>query len=161
MKDAIGRILGDRGLTVSVAESCTGGLIGNLITDVPGSSLYFSGGVIVYSNRSKVDLLGISAGTIEKYGAVSDQTVREMAKGVKRLFDTHIGLAVTGIAGPDGGSADKPVGTVFIGLAVEKEIFSGRYLFKGTRRQIKEKTAKGALECLGRYLNGDPFIPGL
>jgi nicotinamide-nucleotide amidase len=161
LETEIGGIFRERGLSISVAESCTGGLIGNLITNVPGSSLYFLGGVIVYSNSSKVDLLHVSPGTIEKYGAVSRQTVEEMAGGVKHLFDSSLGLAVTGIAGPDGGTREKPVGTVFIGLAVEKDIFSEGYRFRGSRKQIKEKTAEAALLWVKRYLYGDSFIPGL
>ena len=161
MEDIIGNILYERGLTISVAESCTGGFIGNLITNIPGSSRYFLGGVIAYSNQSKVDLLNVSFETIEKYGAVSDQTVREMAEGVRERFNSHMGLAVTGIAGPGGGSEEKPVGTVFIGLAVKNEAFSGRYSFRGTREQIKQKSAYTSLDCVRRYLNGDPLFPGI
>jgi len=161
MEDVIGNILSDRGLTISVAESCTGGLIGSLITNVPGSSRYFLGGIIAYSNQSKVELLNVSSKTIAEYGAVSDQTVREMAEGVKKLFDSHIGLSVTGIAGPDGGTEEKPVGTVFIGLAGEGNVFAVRYHFHGTRDQVKLETANRALDCVKRYLNGDSFLPGL
>jgi PncC family amidohydrolase len=148
MIDILGNMLIDRALTISTAESCTGGLLGNLITNVPGSSRYFVGGIIAYSNDSKVALLKVSLETITQYGAVSDQTVREMASGVQNLFNSDIGLAVTGIAGPDGGSIEKPVGTVFIGLALEGEIFSDKYFFQGTRAQIKQKTANSALECV-------------
>src|SRR4030042_124420 len=102
MANELAAILIEKGLTISVAESCTGGLIGSLITDVPGSSRYFLGGIIAYSNRSKVEILNVSPKTIAEYGAVSDQTVREMAGGVKKLFNSYLGLAVTGIAGPDG-----------------------------------------------------------
>ncbi len=157
----IGDMLAGKDLTISVAESCTGGLIGNLLTNVPGSSGYFLGGVIVYSNRSKIDLLNVSVGTIREYGAVSDRTVREMAEGAKKLFKSSIGLAVTGIAGPEGGSKEKPVGTVFIGLATEKDLLSEGYLFHGNREQIKYNSATMALDWIRRYLNGDPFIPGL
>ena len=154
-------MLVDRVLTIAVAESCTGGLIGNLLTDVPGSSRYFLGGVIVYSNRSKVDLLGVSPETIGTYGAVSPQTAGEMAQGVKKRFEANIGLSVTGIAGPDGGTGEKPVGTVFIGLAVEKDLFSGGYHFHGDREQVKQQSASMALDWARRYLNGDPFLPGI
>ncbi|MCJ7595609.1 MAG: CinA family nicotinamide mononucleotide deamidase-related protein, partial [Desulfobacterales bacterium] len=101
MEEVVGRMLKERGLSVSVAESCTGGLIGNLLTNVPGSSNYFQGGVTVYCNQSKIDLLGVSSETIERFGAVSEQTAREMAEGVKRGFKTDMGIAVTGIAGPE------------------------------------------------------------
>ncbi len=161
MEDLIGKILSEKGLTISVAESCTGGIIGGLITDVPGSSRYFKGGIISYSDESKVNILNVSSGTITEHGAVSNRTAREMAEGVKHLFNSHIGLAVTGIAGPEGGSKEKPVGTIFIGLAVEDETFTFRYHFHGTRRQIRRKTAERALDCVKRYLYGDPFLPGL
>jgi len=161
MESVVGKMLCDRKLTISVAESCTGGLIGNLLTNVPGSSGYFLGGMIVYSDQSKVDLLNVSQDTIKIYGAVSDQTVREMAEGVKNQVNTDIGLAVTGIAGPDGGSKEKPVGTVYIGLASGNEAFSCRYRFWGTRAQIKQNTSIMALDWVRRYLNDDPFLPGL
>ncbi|MDY7035118.1 MAG: CinA family protein, partial [Thermodesulfobacteriota bacterium] len=145
----------------SIAESCTGGLIGDLLTNIAGSSSYFQGGVIVYSNKSKMDLLRVSHNTIEKYGAVSDETVKEMAEGVKRRMNTDIGLAVTGIAGPDGGSREKPVGTVHIGLAVGNDIFSRKYRFWGTRKQVKLNTSMMSLDWVRRYLNeGSPF-PGI
>jgi nicotinamide-nucleotide amidase len=157
----IGKILTDRGFTISVAESCTGGLIGSMITDVPGSSRYFLGGIIAYSNQSKMEILNVSSRTITEHGAVSNQTVREMAGGIKRLFNSHLGLAVTGIAGPEGGSREKPVGTIFIGLAAEERIFTAGYRLHGTRGEIKQETARTALDYLRRYLNGDTFLPGI
>ena len=161
MEGVVGEMLRKNYLTISVAESCTGGLIGNLLTNVPGSSSYFLGGMVVYSNQSKVDLLNVSQESIQTYGAVSDQTVREMAEGIKKRIKTDIGLAVTGIAGPDGGSEQKPVGTVHIGLAAEGETFSGRYRFWGTRKQVKLNTALMALDWIRRYLDGNTFLPGL
>jgi len=161
MEDVVGRMLIEKKLTLSVAESCTGGFIGNLLTNVPGSSSYFQGGVMVYSNQAKVDLLGVSPKTIETLGAVSDLTAREMAVGVKAKMGTDLGLAVTGIAGPDGGSREKPVGTVHIGLAGEKGVFSHKYRFWGTRVQIKQNTAMMALDWIRRVLNGDPFLSGI
>ncbi len=161
MEEVVGEKLRDKGLTISVAESCTGGLIGNLLTNTPGSSNYFMGGLLVYSNQSKIDLLNISQEAIEKKGAVSDKTVREMTEGVKKRVGTDIGLAVTGIAGPEGGSREKPVGTVHIGLSTDRETFTGKYRFWGTRKQIKKNTAMMALDWVRRYLNGDPFLPGL
>jgi len=161
MEGVVGEMLRVRDLTISVAESCTGGLIGNLLTNVAGSSDYFQGGVMVYSNQSKTNLLNVSPETIKRYGAVSDQTVREMAEGIRKRINTDIGLAVTGIAGPDGGSAEKPVGTVHIGLIAGNEIYSGKYIFWGTREQVKLNTAIMALDWIRRYLNGDSFIPGL
>ena len=160
IEDVLGEMLRERGQSISVAESCTGGLIGNLLTNSPGSSTYFLGGVVVYSNQAKVDLLDVSKKTLEEYGAVSEQTVLEMARGVRKRLHTDIGLSVSGIAGPDGGTKEKPVGTVHIGLAVEKEVFSGKYRFWGTREQIKSNTAMMALDWVRRYLNEDPFLPG-
>ena len=161
MEEVVGEKLRNKGLTISVAESCTGGLIGNLLTNTPGSSNYFMGGLMVYSNQSKIDLLNVSQEAIEKKGAVSDKTVREMTEGVKKRIGTDIGLAVTGIAGPEGGSREKPVGTVYIGLSTDRETFTGKYRFWGTRKQIKKNTAIMALDWVRRYLNGDPFLPGL
>jgi len=161
MEGVVGEILLEKKLTLSVAESCTGGLIGNLLTNVPGSSGYFLGGVIVYSNQAKMDLLGVSSRTLEARGAVSDPAAREMAAGVRRLVKTDLGLAVTGIAGPDGGTDKKPVGTLHIGLAFRNETFSGKYRFWGNREQNKMNSAMMALDWVRRVLHGNPFLPGL
>lgn len=161
MEAVVGELLRRKGLSISVAESCTGGLIGNLLTDVPGSSDYFLGGAVVYSNTAKVELLDVSPATIEAHGAVSDQTVREMSGGVRVKFGSAIGVGVTGIAGPEGGTSEKPVGTVHVGLATEKEMFSRKYRFWGTRKQVKLNTAMMALDWVRRYLNGNPFLPGV
>ena len=161
MEAIVGDLLKERNMTISVAESCTGGLIGHRLTSIPGSSLYFERGIIVYSNRSKVEMLGVNKQTIDSYGAVSDQTVREMAQGIKKTAKTDMGLAVTGIAGPSGGAEDKPVGTVFIGLSVDGKILSGQYRFSGERDKVKLTTSEMALDWVRRYLNGHPFIPGI
>ncbi|MBW1817270.1 MAG: competence/damage-inducible protein A [Deltaproteobacteria bacterium] len=161
MEEIIGQGLAEKDLTLSTAESCTGGLIGHRLTNVPGSSAYYMGGMVVYSNQAKIDLLGVSAETLEAQGAVSDRTVREMAEGVRRRMQTDLGLAVTGIAGPDGATKDKPVGTVHLGLAVESETFSRKYRFWGTREQVKHNTSMMALDWIRRYMNGYPFLPGL
>lgn len=161
MEEVVGLMLKERDLTLSVAESCTGGLIGHKLTSVPGSSGYFEGGVVVYSNQSKVELLGVEVDTLERHGAVSDRTVREMARGVRGYMGTDIGLAVTGIAGPEGGSEEKPVGTVHLGLAAEKGIFSGKYRFWGNRHEVKSNAAMMALDWVRRHLNGDSFLPGI
>jgi PncC family amidohydrolase len=158
IEDAVGALLVEKKLSISVAESCTGGLIGHLLTNVPGSSSYFLGGVTAYTNQAKVDLLEVSSEILEEFGAVSEQTVLQMARGVRRLFNSMIGVAVSGIAGPDGGSREKPVGTVYIGMDAGDESWSERYLFKGSRQQIKLYTAETALEWVRRYLNGDPFV---
>ncbi len=161
MEEVVGRMLLDKDMTISVAESCSGGLIGHRLTNVPGSSAYFQGGVVVYSNQSKADLLHVNPKTLETHGAVSNQTVREMARGVRDLFKTDLGLAVTGIAGPDGGSKEKPVGTVHIGLAAGDEVISDKYRFWGNREEVKLETSIMALDWVRRYLNGNPFLPGI
>ena len=161
MEAIVGDLLKERKMTISVAESCTGGLIGHRLTSIPGSSLYFERGIIVYSNRSKVEMLGVNKQTIDSCGAVSDQAVREMAEGIKKTAKTDMGLAVTGIAGPSGGAEDKPVGTVFIGLSVDGKILSGQYCFSGERDKVKLTTSEMALDWVRRYLNGHPFIPGI
>jgi len=161
MEGVVGGMLLRKKLTLSVAESCTGGLIGNLLTNVPGSSGYFPGGMVVYANQAKIDLLRVPKETIDTHGAVSDPVARAMAAGVKRELKTDLGLSVTGIAGPDGGTAEKPVGTVHIGLASRDEIFSGKYRFWGKREQNKMNSAMMALDWVRRYLHGDPFLPGL
>lgn len=161
MEEVVGRKLIERGETISVAESCSGGLIGHRLTNVPGSSLYFHGGVIVYSNQSKIELLRVNPTTLETFGAVSDQTVREMVRGLRKRFHTNLGIAVTGIAGPDGGTREKPVGTVYIGLAAESGIVSAGYRFIGDRKQIKMETAMMAMDWIRRYLDGNSFLPGI
>jgi len=161
MEDVLGEMLRKRHLTISVAESCTGGLIGHLLTNVPGSSDYFLGGMITYSNKSKEGLLGVSSETLETHGAVSDPTVQEMAKGVRERFHSNIGLSVSGIAGPEGGTAVKPVGTVHIGLATNDKVLSGKYRFQGTREEIKLNAAMMALDWVRRYLHEDPFLSGI
>ena len=161
MESTLSELLINKSLTISVAESCTGGLIGHLITSIPGSSAYFMGGITSYSNQAKCDLLGVSPDTLEQYGAVSDQTAKEMAMGVKERFKSDIGISVTGIAGPDGGSIEKPVGTVFMGFVFENGPLAIKYLFKGSRSEIKQQTAETALENIKRYLNGDSFVSGI
>lgn len=161
MENTLGDLLISKSLTISVAESCTGGLIGHIITSTPGSSAYFLGGVISYSNSAKCDILGVAENTIIDYGGVSAQAAKEMAGGVRERFKSDLGFSVTGIAGPEGGSSEKPVGTVYMGFANKDLLLSEKYLFQGTREEIKQKTAETALENIKRYLNGDPFIPGI
>ena len=161
MEGVVGSKLTEKKMTLSLAESCTAGLISHTLTNVPGSSNYFQGGVVVYSNQSKIDLLHVDSETIEIEGAVSNSTVREMAFGARERFKTDLGLAVTGIAGPDGGSRTKPVGTVHIGLATKDDIFSKKYTFRGTREQVKQNTSMMALDWIRRYINGDSFLSGV
>jgi len=150
----VGRLLIKGGLTLAVAESCTGGLIGDRFTDIPGSSRYFVGGVIAYSNAAKTKMLGVGRQTLAKWGAVSEQTVREMAVGACRRFGTQVGVAVSGIAGPSGGSRVKPVGLVYICVRAGKRIAVERHLFTGGRRSVKAQSAAAALQLCRMVLEG-------
>ena len=152
LEAVVGRLLLERGLTVSVAESCTGGLLGNRLTNIAGSSRYIERGVIVYSNRAKEELLGVPEHLLRAHGAVSEPVARAMAEGVCRISGSPCGLAVTGIAGPDGGSADKPVGTVYIGCATPDGIEVRRCRFHGDRVSIKWQSSQTALDMLRRRL---------
>lgn len=141
-----------RKYSLSVAESCTGGLIGHRITSVAGSSACFLGGIICYSNDSKIRDLGVAAGLIAREGAVSKWVARSMAEGVKSRFQSMIGLAVTGIAGPGGATKGKPVGTVHIALAHGRGIQARRYQFEGDRDDIKRQSSEAALTLVEQYL---------
>jgi PncC family amidohydrolase len=138
--------------TIALAESCTGGLIACRVTDVPGASEYFEAGIVSYSNRAKEKFLDVPAEVIALYGAVSAETATEMALGVRRAAGSDIGLSVTGVAGPGGGSPEKPVGTVFIALAAEGTTIAKRHFFSGNRREIREQTAEAALRLLVGFL---------
>lgn len=161
MGEAVGEVLKEKGLTLSTAESCTGGRIGDLITDSPGSSEYFLGGVVAYDNRIKSRLLGVPPELISSHGAVSEPTALAMAEGARTGFGSDLAVAVTGIAGPGGGSREKPVGTVFLGLAAKSETIVRRYRFWGGREQIKLNTAMMALDWVRRYVLGYPLLPGV
>jgi len=152
LETVVGRLLLARGLTVSVAESCTGGLLGNRLTNIAGSSRYIERGVIVYSNRAKEELLGVPEDLLRAHGAVSEPVAHAMAEGVCRISGSPCGLAVTGIAGPDGGSAEKPVGTVYIGCATPDGIEVRRCRFDGDRVAIKWQSSQTALDMLRRRL---------
>jgi nicotinamide-nucleotide amidase len=152
LEGLVGGYLKQSGLTLAVAESCTGGLIGHRLTDVPGASDYFLGGVVSYSNDAKAGLLHVPAAVLARHGAVSPETARDMARGVRAAFGADFGLAVTGIAGPTGGSPNKPVGTVYIGLATAQGEDVWRYQFHGDRAEIKTLTAETALDRLRREL---------
>ncbi len=149
----IGQLLRERQLKIAIAESCSGGLISHLITNVPGSSDYFVLGVVVYSNNAKMQLLGVQKIILESFGAVSSECARAMAEGVKKVGGCHLGLAVTGIAGPGGGTSAKPVGLVFIGLATQKSTTAKEFRFSGSRLDIKEQTANQALRMVLDNLN--------
>lgn len=157
MEAEVGRLLAAAGATVAVAESCTGGLIGHRLTDVPGSSRYLRGGVVAYSNAVKQTVLGVDAATLAQHGAVSVETAAAMARGVRALTGATFGLATTGIAGPDGGTAEKPVGTVCLALDGPAGLRSRRYQLWGTREWVKLLTSQIALDWLRRaQLGEDP-----
>jgi PncC family amidohydrolase len=142
----LGRLLIEKKQTLSVAESCTGGMIGSAITAIAGSSAYFKGGVVSYSNELKHSVLCVPKHILEKKGAVSAETVKAMVKGVQRLCRTDCGIAVSGIAGPGGGTKEKPVGLVYVGIAAGKKVKSFEYRFKGRRGQVRKQAVKEALE---------------
>ena len=151
LEEIVGRLLKERQATLAVAESCTGGLVAHRMTNIPGSSEYFERGVVVYSNQAKTELLQVPEELIAELGAVSAPVAEKMAEGVRHLSRATIGLAITGIAGPAGGSADKPVGTVFIALSGPDGTASRRYQFWGDRDQVKMISAQTALEWVRRY----------
>jgi competence/damage-inducible protein CinA-like protein len=150
----IGRLLKERGETLATAESCTGGHLANLITDIPGSSAYFERGVVTYSNTSKTEILGIPESMIKTFGAVSSETAVAMAKGVRRLAKTTYGIGITGIAGPDGGTIDKPVGTVHIALDSADATIERELHFATTREWFKKVVAFAALDLLRKKILG-------
>ena len=153
----VAELLKHKKLTVATAESCTGGLIGHTLTNISGSSEYYDRGIISYSNRAKMELLGVKEETLKKYGAVSDQTAREMAMGVRERSKVDIGIATTGIAGPTGGTKEKPVGLVYIGLSVKEGTIVRRFNFHGDRLGNKKSTCNAALQILLEYLEGKLF----
>jgi nicotinamide-nucleotide amidase len=150
----VGKLLEQRGLTLAVAESCTGGLVGHRLTNVPGSSAYYEGSVTAYSNAAKELILRVQHETLRRYGAVSEQAAQEMAWGVRTLFGVDIGSSVTGIAGPGGGTPEKPVGLVYVALAAHDGKWVERHLGGGSRWVNKERAAEAVLELLLRYLDG-------
>jgi len=156
LEKIIGDLLQQRKWTLSIAESCTGGLICDRITDISGSSHYFMGGMVTYSNASKAKHLGIPLDSIKRYGAVSPQVARKMAQGVRKAFGTNFGLSTTGVAGPTGGTKRSPVGRVFIGLAAGRKVWLKKEDFKGNRREIKKMAAEKALQFFYETLMDNP-----
>ncbi|MCX5665763.1 MAG: CinA family protein [Candidatus Omnitrophica bacterium] len=144
----IGKVLRKRQITLAVAESCTGGLISSRITDISGSSKYFKMGVVAYSNEIKKNLLGVSPKSLQKHGAVSKEVALEMAKGVRLLANTDIGIGVTGIAGPTGGTKSKPVGLIYIALVTDKKKIAKKFKFKGSRKDIKLQASQAARDLI-------------
>jgi len=153
MEEVVGRALAEQKLTVAVAESCTGGLIGHRLTQVPGSSAYVDRSAICYSNQSKVDMLGVSAELIAKHGAVSQEVATSMAKGIRERAGVSVGLSVTGIAGPGGATETKPVGLVYVGLdGGPGDSITREFRFHGDRQVIKQRSSQAALDFLRRWV---------
>lgn len=155
MASIVGRKLTAVNMKLAVAESCTGGLISQLITGTPGSSNYFLGGIVSYDNSLKINLLGVSEELIKEHGVVSRQVAEAMASGIVEKTGADLGLAVTGIAGPGGGSETKPVGTVYIGVSTPQGDWASKFSFAGDRKQIREQSAQNSLDILRRYLIQD------
>ena len=156
----IGELLRARKLKLATAESCTGGLIASRITDIPGSSEYFLGGVSAYAYEAKVEMLNVSWDTLHIHGAVSRETVLEMARGMRNVLQADIALSVSGIAGPGGGLPDKPVGTTWFGLSTPDGDWARVFCFSGNRLQNKSSSADAALQLLMDYLNGSRNLDG-
>lgn len=152
LEKRLGERLREKKLTISVAESCTGGLISHRITNISGSSDYFEQGVITYSNKSKMHLLDVPKLILESFGAVSAESAKAMAEGVRTISKSDLGLAVTGIAGPTGGTMQKPVGLVYIGLSSKKPTRVKEFKFSGSREMIKEQTSNEALQMVLEHL---------
>jgi PncC family amidohydrolase len=153
---AVGKMLADKKLSLALAESCTGGLVGHRLTDVPGSSDYFLGGIVAYSYEAKEKLLGVHHDTLYDHGAVSPETAIEMARGARRVLGADIGLSVTGIAGPGGGLPDKPVGLVYICLSARDFERTEKYVWQKDRAGNKSDSADAALQMLKDYLESRP-----
>jgi len=152
MEKVVGTLLKKKKLIISVAESCTGGLLSHLFTNIPGSSTYYQGGIISYSNDVKSSLLKVPYELIKEKGAVSAEVAKEMAKGVRKICVTDIGIGITGIAGPTGGTLQKPVGLVYIALSTPQGEISRKFLFSGNREDVRWKASQTALDLLRRHL---------
>lgn len=157
MEDVVGQLLKERAKTLGLAEACSGGLVGHRVSNVPGSSAYFQGAVTAYSDSAKTQLLSVQPATLQLHGAVSEEVVREMATGVRERLGADIGIAMTGIAGPDGATEDKPVGTACIALAMDGTLVSRQYKLWGNREWIKMLISQLALDWVRRALLGIPI----
>jgi nicotinamide-nucleotide amidase len=151
----LGRALHARAWRLGVAESCTGGWIAKVLTDVAGSSQWFEGGVVSYSNAAKTELLGVPGDVLAAHGAVSEETVRAMAEGARARFAADVAVAVSGVAGPGGGTADKPVGTVHFAWAASSGLTAARRIFAGSREAVRRQTVALALERLIELVSDD------
>ncbi|MBE7534853.1 MAG: CinA family protein [Anaerolineales bacterium] len=154
LEEQIGSALRERGLKIALAESCTGGLAGSRITDMPGSSDYFLGSLVAYAYDAKANLLDVSWNTLNTHGAVSQETVLEMARGARSAFGADIAVSISGIAGPGGGLPAKPVGTVWLGLVAPNGEWARMFQFSGSRVQVKAASADAALQFVSDYLQG-------
>lgn len=154
LETLIGQMMREKGLRLASAESCTGGMIADRITNVPGSSMYFQGGVVAYSYEAKVSLLSVLWDTLRTYGAVSKETVIEMARGARIALGADIAVSVSGIAGPGGGMADKPVGTTWIGLSTTEGDWARKFVWDADRLQNKILSTDAALQFVVDYLEG-------
>jgi len=150
--ESTAKLLTNKKLTIATAESCTGGLLGHLLTSISGSSAYYDRGIISYTNEAKQELLNVPEKLLLEFGAVSEQVAQAMVEGVRKHADTTIGVSTTGIAGPTGGTKDKPVGLVYIGVATEKETVVNRFVFDGTRLENKDATCVEALKMIQQVI---------
>jgi nicotinamide-nucleotide amidase len=157
MEDVVANLFSARGLKLAVAESCTGGLVGHRLTNVPGSSRFFVGDLVTYSNEMKRDILSVREETLKEHGAVSEQCVLEMAAGARQRARADVGIATSGVAGPDGGTPERPVGTVCIALVAEGVNVSRRYQLRGPRDWVKLLASQVALDWLRRHALGLPL----
>jgi nicotinamide-nucleotide amidase len=152
LAQSVGDLLNQQHMTLGLAESCTGGMVASYITDIAGSSAYFAGAVVAYSNQVKERVLGVPASMLERHGAVSAETVMAMARGARKLLHVDVAVAVTGIAGPSGGAPDRPIGLTYIGLASSRGELWRKHIWTGNRRQNREQSARAALELLKEHL---------
>ena len=152
LEEQVGNYLRQKQMKLTLAESCTGGLVGHRITNIPGSSDYYLGGVIAYANEVKAGLLGVHWETLQQYGAVSREVALEMARGVRQVLPAQVGLSVTGIAGPGGATPGKPVGLTWLGLSAPADEQAWQFIWQGDRLQNKERSAEAALQLLVNYL---------
>ncbi len=148
----VAKILCNKGLTISTAESCTGGMIASRLISYPGISSVFMEGMVTYSNEAKIKRLGVNEKTLENFGAVSYETALEMVEGIAKEAQTHVAIATTGIAGPDGGTVEKPVGLVYIGIKVKEKLIVNKFEFSGNREEVRTKATFSALEMLRKEL---------
>lgn len=160
LEEVVGEILVNKGLTIGTAESCTGGLLAGTLINYSGISSVFMEGVVTYSNEAKMRRIGVKKETLDRFGAVSEETAKEMAIGICKTADTNIGISTTGIAGPGGGTKEKPVGLVYMGLCIDGNVFCRKFKFSGDRQGVRLEAVKGALEFLLEYINKLNSIEG-